>query len=469
MGRTNASIAGIGVGDLQYTKCFHAIDHLLEVAKADAAFADLYLQRARELLSTQLTEAQYEAVGEVDREVASLMNRIRTAVEQRDFRKVSELTHKATDLGRIRSDRTAILSVAERVYGFGELLVDPFSPGINGLAGVPEVQLPALRHDAVGRLEALRAADPAWADLYDARKEALRGARFAFSAAIEDASRRAALEARVESALTTSDLARLQQLSTQLLAEETRTATADDPGPPLPLPVLDRPFSRDVRDRAGKLGLAPYRVESMFEELRARFRPSWQVAPGDPGGNTVRFSVTVPGDTEEALRENLTLFVNRAFVTSAGTRYIPWCVAEDLLLEDFEEGAPASAAPSPLGAALGLPGRTGLTRGQLEKALRERGATVVRDLGLDPREYRIVCLPADVYTRLGSTLGWGRQELWTHFDGYMASAGRKLMPLAGGDVRFGGLHDLVAVGADYGSDRLLARFAVVQRRRFATW
>jgi hypothetical protein len=43
------------------------------------------------------------------------------------------------------------------------------------------------------------------------------------------------------------------------------------------------------------------------------------------------------------------------------------------------------------------------------------------------------------------------------------------MPLVGGDVRFGGVHDLVAVGSDYDSDRLLARFAVVQRRRFATW
>ena len=191
-----------------------------------------------------------------------------------------------------------------------------------------------------GARDAERGRIPTWAKLYDARREALRDARFAFSAALEDASRRAALEARAESALTSSDLARLQQLSTQLLAEETRTANADDAGPPLPLPVLDRPFSREVRDCAGKLGLAPYRVESMFEELRARFRPSWQVAPGDPGGNTVRFSVTVPGDTEEALRENLALFVTRAFVTSAGTRYIPWCVAEDLLVEDFDERRP---------------------------------------------------------------------------------------------------------------------------------
>jgi hypothetical protein len=90
-------------------------------------------------------------------------------------------------------------------------------------------------------------------------------------------------------------------------------------------------------------------------------------------------------------------------------------------------------------------------------------------LGLDPREYRIICLPADVYTRLGAKLGWGRQEIWTHFDGYMATKERKLMALVGGDVRFGGLHDFVTVGAEYDSDRLYARFAVVQRKRFAIW
>ncbi len=43
------------------------------------------------------------------------------------------------------------------------------------------------------------------------------------------------------------------------------------------------------------------------------------------------------------------------------------------------------------------------------------------------------------------------------------------MPLVEGDVRSGGLRDLVAVGSDYESDPLFARFSIVQRRRFATW
>lgn len=41
----------------------------------------------------------------------------------------------------------------------------------------------------------------------------------------------------------------------------------------------------------------------------------------------------------------------------------------------------------------------------------------------------------------------------------------KLQAQAGGDVRFGGLYDLVGISREYDSDRIIARFAVVQRRR----
>jgi hypothetical protein len=333
-----------------------------------------------------------------------------------------------------------VRAIAARVRGFDEDLVDPFSPGTSELAGVPISELAALRDATLRRLDRLRVEDSAWADLYAARRMALGDARVvAISAAV------AALEAR---------------------------AGPDDGGaPPLPAPpppVLARPFPIDACVRALKLGLTPYRAPSEEEQIRAKLRPGWRVSPSDPGGNTVRLSVTIPGDADQPLREALALFMNRAFLTSAGTRYVPWCVDENVLVETFDERPPGAAeAPSPVVAALGLRTRTGLTRSELEKALRERGPSVVRNLGLDPREHRIVCIPADVYLRLGARLGWGRRETWTHFDGYMVSERRKLMPLAGGDVRFGGLHDLVALGAGYASDRLVARFAVVQRRRFA--
>jgi len=449
-------------------------EELLEVAKIDTALADLFLQRARELLSSELTEAQYAGLADLDAEVGNLTNHIASAMELGEWQKVRDLTGRATELKRSVSERAPLRGLAARVYGFEEVLVDPFSPGMIALAGVVERDLPALRDAAVKRLERLRAADPSWGELYEARRKALTGLQFtASTAAAKDTKPSvASLRARAQKALVDGDLTQLQQLSTQLIEAETRAGgeRAAEAQTAWHVPDLVQPFPREVCDRAAGLGLTPYHVESTAEQVRARFRPAWLPALlGEGGGNTIRLSVSVPGDASEALRDALEMLVNRVFVTSAGTRYMPWFVAEDLLVEDFDDPTPGARPTSPLLEALGLPGRRGLARRKIEKVLRERGGVVVKDLGLDPRDYRIVCLPMDVYTRLGAKRGWGKQEIWTHFDGYMASKERKLMALAGGDVRFGGLQDLVAVGADYDSDRLVARFALVQRRRFATW
>jgi hypothetical protein len=106
----------------------------------------------------------------------------------------------------------------------------------------------------------------------------------------------------------------------------------------------------------------------------------------------------------------------------------------------------------------------------IEQALLARGADVLdKELRLDPRLYRLVCIPPDVHLRLGEAEGWGRQPFWTHFDGYLVMADGRLRALAGGEVRFGGLFNLVGISRDYDSDRVLARFAVVRRERMVAW
>jgi len=119
---------------------------------------------------------------------------------------------------------------------------------------------------------------------------------------------------------------------------------------------------------------------------------------------------------------------------------------------------------------LGLPGRRGLPRIAIEQVLLMHGARVLeKELGLDPRVFRLVCIPSDVHLRLGEAEGWGRQPSWTHFDGYLVMPDGRLRALAGGDARFGGLYDLLGVSRDYDSDRLVARFAVVQREGMVAW
>ena len=46
----------------------------------------------------------------------------------------------------------------------------------------------------------------------------------------------------------------------------------------------------------------------------------------------------------------------------------------------------------------------------------------------------------------------------------------KLRALVGGDIRYGGRHDLVSLGRDYEEDKIITRFAVVRRARMvARW
>ncbi|HEX6209438.1 MAG TPA: hypothetical protein VF136_01595, partial [Methylomirabilota bacterium] len=150
---------------------------------------------------------------------------------------------------------------------------------------------------------------------------------------------------------------------------------------------------------------------------------------------------------------------------------LPRLVAEDVLLEDFPDPKEGDEAPtSELLTLLGFAGRRGLSRIAIEQALLARGADVLEhELGLDPRAFRLVCIPPDVHLRLGEAEGWGRQAYWTHFDGYIVMADGRLRALAGGEARFGGLFNLLGISRDYDSDRVMARFAVVRRERMVAW
>jgi hypothetical protein len=158
-------------------------------------------------------------------------------------------------------------------------------------------------------------------------------------------------------------------------------------------------------------------------------------------------------------------------VNSGGTRHLPTLVAEDVLVEDFPDPKEGEQPPaSVLLAALGFSSRRGLPRIAIEQALLAHGADLLeKELGLDPKVFPLVCIPPDVHLRLGEAENWGRQPFWTHFDGYLVMADGRLRALAGGDVRFGGLYDLLGISRDYDTDRVMARFAVVRRERMTVW
>jgi hypothetical protein len=174
--------------------------------------------------------------------------------------------------------------------------------------------------------------------------------------------------------------------------------------------------------------------------------------------------VDVPRDVAALFAETLSLFALHLYVNSAGSRYVPVPTSrEPLLVETHAEG---DEPRTPLLQELGFAQRRGLARSAIEAALHKEGARVLEErLGLDPRAFRLVCIPPDVYVRLGRDRGWGAREEWTHFDGYQVTSGGRLRALVGGNARFGGLADLCSLSVDDGRENTVARFCVVRRER----
>jgi hypothetical protein len=172
----------------------------------------------------------------------------------------------------------------------------------------------------------------------------------------------------------------------------------------------------------------------------------------------------VPRDVAELFAESVSLFALHLYVNSAGLRYVPVPSSrEPLLIETHAEG---EEPVTPLLHELGLARRRGLARNDIETALAKHGPRVLADhLGLDPLSFRLVCIPPDVYMRVGRGRGWGAREEWTHFDGYQVMTGGRLRALVGGNGRFGGLFDLCSLSRDDARENTLVRLAVVRRER----
>jgi hypothetical protein len=453
-----------------------AADELHALVHLDTVFGDLYLRRARELLAPHLGEADFRALSRAQTEADLLPDRIRGAMGIQDWKVVQELSARLATLKRRLQETAEIRVVAQKIYDLEDVLVDPFSPGLRALAGVAASALPGLRDAGLRRLETLLGLDPAWGDLYAARERALRSVAVdtGEEARAEEGGTPSQLQEQALQALARGDLKTVQEISVKLQKGGGAGATSNGETRPLDGRAHDltHVFPDEAIRKAGRLGLAPVHMESVRMDVEELFRNAWRPRSGGGEGDAtgaVRLSVTLPADLPEALRDQLEMYLDRPFVNSGGARYLPPLGDEDLLVEDFDEPPPgAPAVNRPLLEALGLDRRSGLSRVRIERALQENGGRTVEAAGLDPRAFRLACIPPDAYVRIGVARGWGNQPQWTHMDGFMLQ-NRKWLALAGGDARFGGVFDLVGLGRENDIENLTTRFAVIQRRRLSAW
>ena len=457
---------------------------LIDAGNIDTVYRDVYLQRARMLLAPVLSLEEFHGLEQQRATLAALPATIAHALEKANWPLVKELSQRAQQLKQTIGDKGALLQIAQSVYDVRDIRLDPFSPGLQSFTRMPARELPTLRSRAVERLGTLERGDVAWSDFYAARRRAFEArpqtASDMFQPDAATSSPMDALEA-ARQALKSGDMKRLAALADALGATGSEGGSssshaknvgsageAGEPGQKLQ-PVA---HSTETLARARHLGLASRHLEPRME--LASLRPYAWTPLSDARGTTAPDRLKLPPGTPDELREGLAIFLIHPLVNSGGARYLPSLVAEDVLVEEFPDPVDGPTPPaSELVKSLGLPGRRGLSRAIIEQALLMHGTRILdNELGLDPHVFRLVCIPPDVYVRLGEAEGWGRQPLWTHFDGYLIRTVEgqvRLQALVGGDVRYGGVYDLLGVGPNNDSDHLLARFAVVQRARMVAW
>jgi hypothetical protein len=437
-------------------------------------------------LGATLDESAYRAIGSTEKEIEDLMRRSRSAVLQRDWDQAANLSAQADSLRQRKAAMGQLAAIGKDVYDADTVAFDPFSPGKH-LGPQSEANQPAVRKQLMDTLASLGKLDPSFAASYEKRRNYFASLELAGAAASQKGSQRdrGQMERLAVEAAEKGDTATLQRLAKELRDwKESGTTTVSTSASVVmtryECPVdLAMPFAPDVISRARELGLAEAHTVPIAEIAATReaiYTHVWQPSPSNPDMERegvlraqAQAEINLP---EQILTEDVKVlfgqFVQQIFINSGGARYLPPLSAERTLIEDFAEEEAAADAPSQLLAALGLPKRKALARVDIEAALVRSGDQILEErLGLDPMEFRLVCIPYDLYMRFGRDRGFGKWPHWTHFDGYQVMAGNRLRALVGGDGRFGGLNDLVSISPTDARDGVYARVAVVRRARMA--
>lgn len=457
------------------------VSHLVEMGEIDTLYRDLYLQRARGLMGSIISHDSYNFIKESVASLGLAERQLRAAVQRGDWKRTNELSERIRSI-KHSAEKGADLDLAEAVYDkLSVVPIDKFSSGFYAFFDMTPQALDGLRKHAMDVLISLKTTDPAHSDFYERRRADFESLVIGEQAEKKEETEKVDIVGLRQKALDAVDAGDLAQLDEVMkMMEEAEKASDKEESAAVEINEaaelgddLLYDFPADVLSNAQQFGLSKVQTKSrrhLAYLVPYSWHPSFLKSESKRWAKDQLSRLTHPFESKDNVKEAVELYLFNPFINSGGTRYQVCLVCEDLLIEDFEEPAPRAAMPdSELLSALGLKTRWGLTRIEIETALMLHGPSILKDkLGLDPEEFRLVAVPPDVFTLLGQDKAWGQHEMWTHFDGYWIRDGG-LQALGGGDVRFGGTHDVVSFAPIYANENMLARFAVVQRKRMKTW
>jgi hypothetical protein len=129
-----------------------SVSALIEAGHVDTVYRDVYLQRARNLLTGVLPLEDFRFIEQSWRDLAELPLGVARAVEKANWPVVKELAARTETLRQVVEGKQKLIEMARDVYAIKDVSLDPFSPGLQAFARVVPADLPALQDRTIKRL-----------------------------------------------------------------------------------------------------------------------------------------------------------------------------------------------------------------------------------------------------------------------------------------------------------------------------
>ena len=331
------------------------VSRLLEAGRADPVYRDLYLQRAFDYFAPLFSDEEYLRLKSENAEIDHMLRQNRSAVESGDWLRVAQLSDRIRARKEAVDEKRTLLSLGSRIYDPPDVVLDPFSPVLQGFLLASGKTPEEVRGRLIESLALLEKEDEEWKDFYAGRRDHFRNLP---SLSVESRQSPGGVDpSRIRhealQALEKGNIGQVEELAKKMLGRDVShpVKPSSSGSGHAALRDLSAPFPPECLPKAGSLGLAPVTLAPAVEVGEYFGHVAWQPDFQDhPAGDEEWIRLhgfpeqsNVPPDITRRLKDVVYLLMHCPFVNSAGVRYLPLLEAEEALVEEFPEGRGAGA------------------------------------------------------------------------------------------------------------------------------